>query len=210
MSYNKNNILILRMDIGSDLYAVWQAVLGKRVIHMDALEKEALYTVEDIYRLPEGERAELIDGQIYYMASPGTGHQRLVMNLSYQIQDFIHKNHGECEVFPAPFAVFLNQDNRNYLEPDITVVCDREKLTQRGCNGAPDWVVEIVSPSSRDMDYYRKLFKYRAADVREYWIVDQEKDRVTVYRFEREEGGEYSLGEEIPVGIFEGLTLRVM
>ena len=75
----------------------------------------------------------------------------------------------------APFAVFLNADDKNYVEPDISVICDKSKLTDKGCNGAPDWIIEIVSSGSRRMDYYTKLFKYRTAGVREYWIVDPDK-----------------------------------
>ena len=71
--------------------------------------------------------------------------------------------------------MFLNEDDKNYVEPDISVICDKRKLTDAGCNGAPDWIVEIVSPGSRQMDYMRKLFKYRSAGVKEYWIVDPEK-----------------------------------
>lgn len=82
---------------------------------------------------------------------------------------------GDCFVFPAPFAVFLNENDKNYVEPDISVICDKNKITEKGCNGAPDWGAEIVSPSSRQMDYYKKLFKYRTAGVREYWVVDSEK-----------------------------------
>lgn len=89
------------------------------------LPKERIYTAKDIYSLPEGKRAELIDGQIYHMASPGRKHQGLVNDLFYIINDYIRKNICNCKVFPAPFAVFLNADNKNYVEPDISVVCDR-------------------------------------------------------------------------------------
>ena len=75
-------------------------------------------------------------------------------------------------VYPAPFAVFLNQDDKTYVEPDVTVVCDADRLDDKGCNGAPDWIVEIVSPGSYRMDYLIKLFKYRTAGVKEYWIVN--------------------------------------
>ncbi len=176
---------------------------------MDVARKLEGYTVEDIYALPDGARAELIDGQIYYMAPPNTRHQRIVSNLHYQIKDFINRNNGGCEVFPAPFAVFLNSDGKNYVEPDISIVCDLRKLDDRGCNGAPDWVVEIVSPSSRAMDYFTKLFKYRTAGVREYWIVDPTKERVTVYGFEKETMEEYSFGEGVPVGIYEGFFIKI-
>lgn len=72
----------------------------------------------------------------------------------------------------APFAVFLNEDDKTYVEPDISVICSPDKLNDKGCVGAPDWVIEIVSLGSRRMDYYAKLFKYRTAEVREYWIVE--------------------------------------
>lgn len=176
---------------------------------MDALRKEEIYTIDDIYALPDGERAELIDGKIYYMAPPNTMHQRLVSELHYQIKDFIRKNNGECEVFPAPFAVFLNKDEINYVEPDISVICDKEKITDKGCTGAPDWVIEIVSPGNKPMDYFTKLFKYRTASVKEYWIVDPTMERVTVYRFEKETMEEYSFGEDIPVGIYEDFSIRI-
>ncbi len=176
---------------------------------MNVLRKEEVYTIDDIYVLPDGERAELIDGKIYYMAPPNTKHQRLVSDLHYQIKDFIKRNHGECEVFPAPFAVFLNEDDINYVEPDISVICDKDKITDRGCNGAPDWVIEIVSPGNRSMDYFTKLFKYRTAGVREYWIVDPAKEMVTVYRFEKETMEEYSFGENVPVGIYEEFSIAV-
>lgn len=176
---------------------------------MEALKNEELYTIDDIYALPDGERAELIDGRIYYMAPPSTKHQMLVMDLSYQIKDFIKRNNGGCEVFPAPFAVFLNGDDKNYVEPDISVICDTNKLTDKGCNGAPDWVIEIVSPSSKPMDYFTKLFKYRTAGVREYWIVDPAKEQVMVYRFEKETMEEYPFGDDVPVGIYEGFTINI-
>lgn len=175
---------------------------------MDALKKRETYTIEDIYALPEGERAELIDGKIYYMAPPNTRHQTLVMDLSYQIKDYIKRNHGECHVFPAPFAVFLNNNDKNYVEPDISVICDKNKITDKGCDGAPDWVIEIVSPGSRKMDYYKKLFKYRTAKVREYWVVDPDKKTVTVYDFENDNMEEYAFGTDIPVGIYEGFHIK--
>ena len=179
---------------------------GKRE---DALRKEEIYTIEDIYALPEGQRAELIDGKIYYMAPPNTKHQTLVMDLSYQIKDYIKRNNGECDVFPAPFAVFLNENDKNYVEPDISVICDKDRITEKGCQGAPDWILEIVSSSSRKMDYYTKLFKYRTAKVREYWVVDSDKNTVTVYDFEKDNMEEYSFGEDVPVGIYEGFTIKV-
>lgn len=176
---------------------------------MDILKKEELYTIEDIYALPNGERAELIDGKIYYMAPPNTKHQRLVHFFDREIGNYIQSKHGECEVFPAPFAVFLNENDTNYVEPDISVICDKNKISDKGCHGAPDWIIEIVSPSSKQMDYYKKLFKYRTAGVREYWVVDPEKELVTIYDFEKDSMEEYSFDKDIPVGIYEGFSIKV-
>lgn len=176
---------------------------------MDVSRKEDVYTIDDIYALPDGERAELIDGQIYYMAPPGTRHQRMLNYISTEINLYIRRNHGACEVFPAPFAVFLTEDDRNYVEPDISVICDPSKLDEKGCHGAPDWVIEIVSPGSKAMDYFTKLFKYQTAGVREYWIVDPGKEQVTVYQFEKETMEEYSFEEAVPVGIYEEFAIKV-
>ena len=176
---------------------------------MDALKKEEIYTLEDIYALPDGARAELIDGKIYYMAPPSTNHQRLIHLFDREIGNYIQNNNGECEVFPAPFAVFLSEDDMNYVEPDISVVCDRSKLDEKGCHGAPDWIIEVVSQSSKSRDYMTKLFKYRTANVREYWIVDPETQMVTVYNFENDTVGQYHFGKEVPVGIYEGFLIKI-
>ena len=176
---------------------------------MDFARNIDTYTIEYIYALSDGERAELIDGQIYYMAPPNTRHQRMLNYINTEINMYIRKNNGECEVFPAPFAVFLNDDDMNYVEPDISVICDKNKISDKGCQGAPDWVIEIISPSSMAMDYFTKLFQYQKSGVREYWIVDPIKQRVTVYFFEKELVEEYSFGEEVPVGIYEGFSIKV-
>lgn len=174
------------------------------------LLKEKLYTTDDIYALPDGQRAELIDGRFYMMAPPKRTHQKLLNYLNYEICNYINGKGGSCEVYPAPFAVFLNQDNRNYVEPDLSVICDSEKLTEDGCNGAPDWVIEIVSPSTERMDYGIKLFKYRSAGVREYWIVNPYKKTVNVFDFEKEERtGLYSFEEEIYSCIFPDFRVRL-
>lgn len=82
-------------------------------------------------------------------------------------------------------------------------------MDERGCHGAPDWIIEIVSPGNKAMDYFTKLFKYNAAGVREYWIVDPAKKRVIVYRFEKETMEEYAFGDDVPVGIFEDLAIKI-
>ena len=174
---------------------------------MGALREDAVYTIEDIYALPDGERAELIDGRIYYMAPPSRTHQQLVHFFDRTIGNYIQSNHGKCEIYPAPFAVFLNEDTSNYVEPDISVICDSSKLNEKGCYGAPDWIIEIVSPSSKTLDYFTKLFKYRSAGVREYWIVDPMKQRIIVYNFEKETMEDYPFGKEIPVGIYDEFSI---
>ncbi len=175
---------------------------------MEAL-KESVYTVEDIYKLPDGERAELVDGKIYNMAPPGRTHQRILGSIFRKIADYIDSKNGGWEGNVAPFAVFLMKDDRNYVEPDISVICDPLKLDDKGCHGAPDWITEVVSESSRRMDYMIKLFKYRSAGVREYWIVDPKKQQTTVYDFDNNTMEEYSFEDEIPVGIYEGFTIKV-
>ena len=176
---------------------------------MDVLKQEEIYTIKDIYALPDGERAELIDVQIYYMAPPSRTHQKISWKLHQSIANYIDSNGGECEVYAAPFAVFLNDDDINYVEPDISVICDPSKLDEKGCHGAPDWIIEIVSPSSKPRDYMTKLFKYRTAGVREYWIVDPTKQMISVYAFESDTVEQYNFGEDVPVGIYDGFAIKV-
>ena len=176
---------------------------------MPFLQKQA-YTTKDYWSLPEGQRAELIDGQFYNMDPPDYIHQKLVSVLHYAIFHYIKTKKGACEVIPAPFAVNLNQDDKTWVEPDISVICCKEKISKRGCKGTPDWIIEVVSPSSSTTDYIIKLFKYRIAGVREYWIVNPMKKAVQVYSFEGNENSElYSFEDEIPVQIFQGLTIKI-
>lgn len=176
---------------------------------MDAARKKEACTIDDIYALPDGVRAELIDGNIYYMAPPSTKHQRLVHFFDREIGNYIQSHNGVCEVFPAPFAVFLNEEDETYVEPDISVICDLSKLDDKGCHGAPDWIIEIVSPGSKARDYMTKLFQYRTAGVREYWIVDPGKQMITVYGFEKDVVEQYNFDEDVPVGIYEGFSIKV-
>jgi len=174
---------------------------------MDAARQLKYYTIDDIYNLPMGKRAELIDGELYMMAAPGRIHQKLVHFLDFTIGRYLDGRNGNCEVYPSPFAVFLDGSNEIYVEPDIAVICDKSKLTEAGCKGAPDWIIEIVSPSSRKMDYYIKLFQYRTAGVREYWIVDPMSLRVTVYNFEQASFEEFSFSDKVKAGIYEDFTI---
>lgn len=176
------------------------------------LPEEHTYTIDDIYNLPKGRRAELIGGQIYNMAPPGTAHQRTLSFLLLEIGTYIRDTNGICEVIPAPFAVFLHNEEEsdlsNYLEPDISVICDPEKIDDKGCHGAPDWIIEIVSPGSKRLDYYTKLALYRANGVREYWIVDPLKKTIVIYDMEHDGGPVlYSLSDTVKVNICDGLEI---
>lgn len=173
-------------------------------------EPERRYTARDYYATPEGIRVELIDGQFYNMASPSRAHQRILMELAYMIQRYIRTNNGKCEVYPAPFSVKLKKRRSDIVEPDITVICDKSKLTKRGCEGAPDWIIEIVSPSDPGHDYITKLNLYHEAGVREYWIVDPSVKRVHVYRLEKKnfDVEVFSFRDMISVGIYKNLTIN--
>ena len=174
------------------------------------LLKNDHYTSEDYWNLPEEERAELINGKFYDMAPPSRIHQKLVSKLTALFNQYITDHHGFCEVYPAPFAVNLDADDKDWVEPDISVICDPNKLTDRGCSGAPDLIFEIVSPASRKMDYSLKNMIYSQAGVREYWIVDPAKEKVVVYCYENDSDPcLYSFDADVPVGIYPGLTIRI-
>lgn len=174
------------------------------------LPKEYIHTSEDYWNLPDGQRAELIGGQLYDMAPPSRVHQELVIELSAAILHHIRSKDGSCKVYPAPFAVNVNADDKTYVEPDISVICDKNKLTSKGCNGAPDLVIEVVSPSSRRMDYSTKNTLYSDAGVREYWIVDPAKERTTIYRYEEDAAPIFYLfSDDVPIGIFPELTINI-
>lgn len=176
----------------------------------EALAHANIYTEDDYYNLPENVRAELIDGQIYYMSAPSRIHQEILMFLSKTIANYIDSKKGPCKVYPAPFAVKLfSEDDKNVVEPDISVICDPNKLTDRGCTGAPDWIMEIVSSGNSSHDYVRKLNLYMDAGVREYWIVDPIKKTVFVYHLEETkfEAAAYTFQDKIKVNIYDDLWI---
>lgn len=179
----------------------------KEATAMTENNEKKTYTVEDIYNLPDGQRAELIDGEMFMMATPTRIHQELVGELYWQISNYIRTHNGSCKPYVSPFAVFLNKDDKTYVEPDVSVICDSSKLIDKGCFGAPDWVIEIVSPSSRRMDYAIKLFRYRTAGVREYWLIDEPNNRITVYNFEHNDMAEYTFADCVKSGIYEDFEI---
>lgn len=175
-----------------------------------ALAQSKIYTEEDYYNLPENVRAELIDGQIYYMSAPSRIHQEILNFMNTEINIYLRSKKGPCKVYPAPFAVKLfEDDNKTVVEPDISVICDPNKLTNRGCTGAPDWIVEIISPSTASRDYIYKLNLYANAGVREYWIVDPNSKKILVY-FLQESGFKmdaYTFQDKISANIYDNLQV---
>ena len=143
--------------------------------------KPGEYTLEDYYTLPEDRRAELIEGVIYDMAAPSFVHQHLLGKLFTQISSYIESKNGDCLPMMAPVDVRLDCDDRTVVQPDILILCDRNKICKWGIMGAPDFCLEIVSESTRRKDYIKKLQKYVDAGVREYWILDPERRMLVTY-----------------------------
>lgn len=173
------------------------------------MPQKQIYTESDYYALPEDERAELIDGQIYYQAAPSRVHQKVLNAVNNTIYNYLKSKNGSCEVYPAPFAVKLKEDRKTIVEPDISVICDRNKLTDKGCTGAPDWIIEIVSPGNSSHDYIRKLNLYADAGVREYWIVNPMKQTIFVYHLEETkfEVNTFTFQDKIKANIYDDLWI---
>ena len=132
------------------------------------------YTTKDYASLPEDRRVQLIDGVFYDMTAPLLVHQAVIAEVIRHLSDEIKKNNGTCLVFAAPVDVKLGDDDRTMVQPDVTIVCDRSKLRRWGIQGAPDFILEVLSPGSRKLDMVTKLAKYRSSGVREYWMLDIE------------------------------------
>lgn len=167
-----------------------------------------IITLEQYEALPEDVRAEVYDGQVYYMASPSQNHQTLLTELLVSIHSYLRKKGGGCQVFPAPFDVKLSDDPLTIVQPDLMIVCDKSKLDGKRCNGAPDFIIEIVSPDNPSDDYIRKLYYYKNAGVREYWIVDPHRKTVTVNYFEGDRLNiQYSFDSTVKVHIYDDLLI---
>lgn len=166
---------------------------------------DKLYTLEDYYDFPEDVRVELIDGKVFYLEAPATIHQMAVSSLVFQSKRYILEKGGTCVPLPSPVDVQLDCDEFTMVQPDFLIVCDRDKITKKCICGAPDFVAEILSLSSRWKDANYKMRKYLAAGVREYWIVDLEGGRVICY-FKGDDylPSIYGMNQEIPVKIFDG------
>lgn len=165
-------------------------------------------TLEYYENIPDEKKTEVFDGIAYDMASPSQVHQIISMELSTIINTYIKNNKGSCKVFHAPFDVKLSDNPLTIVQPDIMVVCDKNKLDTKRCNGAPDFIIEIVSPGNPSDDYIRKLYYYKNYGVREYWIVDPERKTVTVNYFENNiVSVVYTFMATIKVNIFDGLYI---
>jgi len=175
-----------------------------------ALAETKTCTEDDYYNLPDDVRAELVDGQFYYMSAPSRIHQEILMFLSNKIVNFINSENGSCKVYPAPFAVKLFKDAKTIVEPDISVICDQNKLTDTGCSGAPEWIIEIISPNNPGNDYVRKLNLYADAGVCEYWIVDPLTKVISVYHLKEQNlrATAYTFQDNIQPGLFSGLHIN--
>ncbi len=164
---------------------------------------DRLKTLKDYYALPDEKRVELIDGEFYDMAAPSEVHQAILLEMSVQLYPCVSA-HESCRLFFAPLDVRLDNDDYTMVQPDLLIVCHDDRDIRR-VNGAPDFITEILSPSNRYHDMFRKLGKYRRAGVREYWIVDPEKKRVTVYDLEHDELPEtYTFSDQVTLRISGG------
>lgn len=177
---------------------------------MPALHPQLHITsLEQYETLPEDVRAEVFDGQIYYMTSPSQIHQSILLELSTLLNSYIKNRKGGCKVFPAPFDVKLSDQPLTIVQPDIMIVCDKNKLDENRCNGAPDFIIEIVSPGNPSDDYIRKAYYYKNYGVREYWIVDPKRRMITVNYFEKDLiHVTYSFDATIKVNIYEDLFIN--
>lgn len=169
------------------------------------IEKQGIYTVEDYRNLPEERRVELIDGYFYDMAAPTPVHQLIAGEVYRQIANFIQGKGGDCIPFISPIDVQLDCDEKTMVQPDVVILCQKEKLKKWGIYGAPDFVLEVISPSTGRKDCIKKLYKYEKAGVREYWLLDPNQKKLLVYDFE---GEAYpiicGLEKPVPVGIYQG------
>ena len=182
---------------------------------MTSIPQEKSYSLADALSWPEERRMELIDGQPVMMAPPTREHQRISGALFAQIHNFLQGK--PCQVYAAPFAVrpFETEDDaaedvNTMVEPDISVICDRKKLDDIGCKGAPDLVIEILSDSTRRHDRIVKYNLYQRAGIREYWIVDPDRHTVQVYVLEEEKynaAEAYTSSASVPVSVLPGCVI---
>ena len=173
---------------------------------MEALsEKKHIFGLDEYESIYQENRIEVIDGTIYDMASPSQLHQEILTEILIEIRDALRKKNSKCKVFPAPFDVKLSDSPLTIVQPDILVVCDSSKLDGKRVNGAPDFVIEIVSQGTASRDYLQKLNLYAAAKVKEYWIINPVERNVITYWME--DGSmivhAYSFNDKVKVAVCE-------
>ena len=168
------------------------------------------YSVEDYFDLPSPADYELVEGKLIKKNAPGDKHQIIVLQICMHFYQYIKSHCKKCEVIPAPFCVVLSERNGVVVQPDISVICDRDFIRDGVCMGAPDLIIEVVSKNNKDYDYYEKLHIYRKYGVREYWIVDSERECIIMNALE---GGEVPLyipfTEKVSSNVIKGLTLNL-
>ena len=175
------------------------------------------YTYKDYLTFEENDRIEIIDGGIYNMSpAPSRIHQEIISEIHFKLMEYIKSNKGQCKVYVAPFDVILKnddekiEDSKNIVQPDISVICDRNKLTDKGCTGSPDMIVEVVSPCNPSNDCIRKLNLYNKFKVKEYWIVNPMKKNIFVYTL-TDNGYDaptsYTFKDRIKVNIYDNLEI---
>ena len=168
-------------------------------------KRQGEYTIRDYYNLPEDVRAELIDGVIYYMSAPTSLHQIIASAMHYEIKKYIEKKGGKCLPLMSPVDVRLDGDDKTMVQPDLLILCDLNKLKRWGIMGAPDFVLEVLSQSTRKKDCVKKVQKYADAGVKEYWVIDPMGKNMLVYNFMGEEYPEiYSLNETVSMHMYNG------
>lgn len=163
-------------------------------------------TLEDYYAIPDERRVELIDGVIYDMASPNSIHQLVSSFIFNMIFRHISENRGKCIPAIAPLDVQLDCDERTMVQPDIMIICDRKKIIRRCVYGAPDFIAEILSPSTGRRDVTLKLHKYMRAGVREYWMIDPESQQVLVCESDSKDllPAAYNFDAKLPIKVLDG------
>ncbi len=169
-------------------------------------KRQGEYTIEDYFALPDERRVELIDGVIYDMASPTAIHQIIADEICGIFKNFVRSKNGICMPLTSPIDVQLDCDHKTIVQPDVVVICDRSKFKYGRIYGAPELVVEVLSPSTLKKDTYLKAQKYLNAGVREYWMVDPKRKRIFVHQFENDDSliNMYTFEDEVPVGIWNG------
>ena len=169
-------------------------------------KEQGEYTLEDYYLIPDDRRVELIDGRIYDMTTPHATHQMITGEIYRQLSNCRIEHGILCLPMIAPVDVQLDRDEKTMVQPDVLILCDMDKLIGRCIYGAPEFVLEVLSPSTRSKDQIVKLKKYMEAGCREYWVVDKENEKVTVYDFGTEDWPKvWSFDDEVPVGVSEGM-----